>query len=194
MAFFAHMLGVIGIVGFFEFLWYLERWNTSRALLGLIAVVAIQRAINKVLISVVLSREFKHDETNRAWWTGRWYNRGLVAHVISQPAREFVVKIIELSLWSSDIIVGHLLLFMMTPLILVPFADTIHATALFWLRPSKQIRPPLYGQRQKQKRRWIIITYGSLYAAVITVFVVLLAIPVILHSTTSSNCTICDNL
>jgi 1,3-beta-glucan synthase len=59
--------------------------------------VAIQRAIHKVLISVFLSREFKHDETNRAWWTGKWYGRGLDAHVLSQPAREIIVKMIELS-------------------------------------------------------------------------------------------------
>ena len=82
--------------------------------MGLIAVVAIQRAIHKVLISVFLTREFKHDETNRAWWTGRWYGRGLGTHAISQPARELIVKIIELSLWSSDLLIGHFLLFMMT--------------------------------------------------------------------------------
>lgn len=93
-------------------------------------MIAIQRAIHKILISVFLSREFKHDETNRAWWTGRWYGRGLGAHVMSQPAREFIVKIIELSLWSSDLLLGHLLLFMLTPPILIPYFDRFHATLL----------------------------------------------------------------
>ena len=99
-------------------------------MLGLIAVIHIQRAIYKFLIAVFLSREFKHDETNRAWWTGRWYGRGLGTHAMSQPAREFVVKIIELSLWSSDILLGHFLLFMLTPPLLVPYIDRIHATML----------------------------------------------------------------
>jgi 1,3-beta-glucan synthase len=45
----------------------------------------------------VLSREFKHDETNRAWWTGKWYGRGLGNHAWSQPVREFLVKIVEVS-------------------------------------------------------------------------------------------------
>lgn len=49
---------------------------------------------------------------------------------MSQPAREFVVKIIELSLWSSDLLLGHFLLFMMTPPILVPYVDRLHATLL----------------------------------------------------------------
>lgn len=99
-------------------------------MLGLIAVIAIQRAIHKILIAVFLSREFKHDETNRAWWTGRWYGRGLGSHVMSQPAREFIVKIIELSLWSSDLLLGHLLLFMLTPPVLIPYFDRLHATIL----------------------------------------------------------------
>ena len=99
-------------------------------MLGLIAVINIQRAIHKFLIAVFLSREFKHDETNRAWWTGRWYGRGLGSHAISQPAREFVVKTIELSLWSSDILLGHFLLFMLTPPLLVPYIDRIHSTML----------------------------------------------------------------
>jgi len=98
--------------------------------LGLITVVAIQRALHKVLISVFLSREFKHDETNRAWWTGKWYGRGLGAHVLSQPAREFIVKIIELSLWSSDFLIGHVLLFMLTPALLVPYIDRLHSILL----------------------------------------------------------------
>jgi 1,3-beta-glucan synthase len=130
IAFIAHILGVIGMLGFFEFLWFLESWDVSHAVLGLICVIAIQRAVHKILISVFLTREFKHDETNRAWWTGRWYGRGLGTHVMSQPAREFIVKIIELSLWSSDLLLGHLLLFILTPPILIPYFDRFHATLL----------------------------------------------------------------
>lgn len=83
-----------------------------------------------MLISVFLSREFKHDETNRAWWTGKWYGRGLGAHAMSQPAREYIVKIIELSLWSSDFLTGHFLLLILTPPLLIPYVDRGHATML----------------------------------------------------------------
>ena len=96
----------------------------------MIAVIAIQRAIHKILIAVFLSREFKHDETNRAWWTGKWYGRGLGAHAMSQPAREFVVKIIELSLWSSDFLMGHILMFILTPPIVIPYIDRLHSMML----------------------------------------------------------------
>ncbi|KAG7451544.1 1,3-beta-glucan synthase [Guyanagaster necrorhizus] len=194
MAFTAHILGAVGMVGFFEFLWFLELWNVSHAVLGLITVISIQRAVHKILISVFLSREFKHDETNRAWWTGRWYGRGLGAHVMSQPAREYIVKIIELSLWSSDLIIGHILLFMLTPPILVPYFDRFHATILFWLRPSKQIRAPLYSIKQKRQRRWIIIKYGTIYVAVIALFVLLIALPAVFRTTLNFDCSICNSL
>jgi len=194
MAMIAHILAVIGMIAFFEFLWLLEQWSTSHAVLGLIAVIAIQRAIFKTLIAVFLSREFKHDETNRAWWTGRWYGRGLGVHAMSQPAREFVVKIIELSLWSSDLLIGHLLLFMLTPPVLIPYFDRFHATILFWLRPSKQIRAPLFTLKQKQRRRWIMIRYGILYILVIGIFIALILIPVLLRNSFHVQCAICDNL
>ena len=108
----------------------MELWNVAHAVLGLITIIFIQRAVNKILISVFLSREFKHDETNRAWWTGKWYGRGLGAHAMSQPAREFVVKIIELSLWSSDFLMGHILMFILTPPIVIPYIDRLHSMML----------------------------------------------------------------
>ncbi|KAJ7216464.1 1,3-beta-glucan synthase [Mycena pura] len=194
MAFIAHLLGTLGMVGFFEFFWFLELWNVSHAVLGLITIIAIQRAVHKIIISVFLSREFKHDETNRAWWTGRWYGRGLGSHVMSQPAREFVVKIMELSLWSSDLILGHILLLMLTPPVLIPYFDRFHATILFWLRPSKQIRAPLYSTKQRRQRRWIIIKYGIVYLLVVASIVCLIALPVLFRNTLHFDCSICQNL
>jgi 1,3-beta-glucan synthase len=102
----------------------------GHTVLGLIAIVFIQRAVYKLIIAVLLSREFKHDESNRAWWTGKWWGIGLGAHVMSQPAREFVVKIIELGLWTSDFLLCHVLLMILTPPLLVPYIDRAHSTML----------------------------------------------------------------
>jgi 1,3-beta-glucan synthase len=157
MAAIAHFGAVVGLVAFFEFMWWLEMWNTSHVVLGVIAVIAVQRFIFKFLIAVFLSREFKHDETNRAWWTGVWFNRGLGTHVLSQPAREFIVKVIEMGLYSADFIACHLVLMILTIPTLIPGFDRLHATMLFWLRPSRQIRPPIYSFRQRSQRRKIVI-------------------------------------
>lgn len=156
MAAIAHLGAVIGMVAFFEFLWYLERWNAARTALGVITVVAVQRCIFKILIAVFLSREFKHDETNRAWWTGVWFNRGLGSHALSQPAREFIVKTIEMGLYAADFITCHMLLLLLSFPMLIPFFDRLHATMLFWLSPSQQIRPPIYSLRQRSQRRKIV--------------------------------------
>lgn len=40
MAGVAHLGSVVGMVGFFEFLWVLDRWNVSHAVLGMIAAMA----------------------------------------------------------------------------------------------------------------------------------------------------------
>lgn len=148
MAFLAHGMCLFGLVAFFEFFvryipknacfftltlviqWFLELWDASHAVLGIIAIIAIQRAIQKILIAVFLTREFKHDETNRAWWTGKWYGRGLGNSAMSQPAREFIVKVVEMSLWSSDFLLGHLLLIILTPPILIPYVNSLHSMML----------------------------------------------------------------
>ena len=56
-------------------------------------------------------------------------------HSMSQPAREFLCKITELGMFAGDFILGHMLLFSMLPLVLIPHIDTVHSVMLFWLRP-----------------------------------------------------------
>ncbi|KAF9128263.1 1,3-beta-D-glucan synthase [Mortierella sp. 14UC] len=63
----AHAFSVISLIAHFEALWALKAWNMSHAVLGIIAAISVQRVVFKVLITVFLTREFKHDETNRAW-------------------------------------------------------------------------------------------------------------------------------
>ena len=47
-----------------------------------------------------------------------------------EPAREFIVKIVEMSLWSSDFLIAHFLLLILTPPTLIPFVDKLHSTML----------------------------------------------------------------
>jgi len=102
------------------------------------------------------------------------------------------VKIIELSLWSGDFLLGHLLLFMLAPPILLPYADSIHSTMLFWLRPSKQIRPPLYTLKQRKQRRVIIAKYGLVFIFMFAIFAALIALPAVFRETLDLNCPFCD--
>ena len=81
-----------------------------------------------------------------------------------------------ISLWSSDILLGYFLLFMLAIPLLVPYIDQIYATGLFWLRPSRQIRAPLYSLRQKRQRRRIVIKYGIIFLFIFALLVALIVI------------------
>ena len=129
----AHAIAVIMLLAFFEIMMFLEGFSFVKALSGMIAVVAIQRFVYKLIISLALTREFKADTANIAWWTGKWYTMGW--HTISQPGREFLCKITELGLFAADFILGHVLLFIMLPVLLLPYSDKFHSVMLFWLRP-----------------------------------------------------------
>lgn len=198
MAGIAHTLAVLGMLAVFEFFWYIEYWNTANMVLGLIAMIAIQRAIFKVITAVAISREFKHDETNRAWWTGRWYGRGLGGHAFSQPAREYIVKIMEMSIFTADFIATHLLMFALSIPLVLPFVDRLHSTALFWLRPSKQIHAPIYSLRQRAQRRSIVLRYTAVFLFAWAIFLALIIVPAVVQSTVYGDkeglCTFCETL
>lgn len=173
----AHAIAVISLIIFFEVMFFLEGFDFTKTLLGMITVIAIQRFLLKLIISTTLTRELKTDQANIAFWTGKWYSMGW--HTISQPARELLCKITELSLFAADFLLGHVLLFIMLPIILVPQVDKLHSIMLFWLRPSRQIRPPIYSMKQSKLRRRRVIRYAVLYFGLLIVFVALLVGPAI---------------
>ncbi|KAJ9148570.1 Glycosyltransferase family 48 protein [Pleurostoma richardsiae] len=173
----AHAIAVIMLLVFFEVMFFLEGFNFAKTLLGMVTVVAIQRFIFKLIVSLALTREFKTDQANIAFWTGKWYSMGW--HSVSQPAREFLCKITELSMFAADFVLGHILLFIMLPVIIVPQIDKLHSMMLFWLLPSRQIRPPIYSMKQSKLRRRRVVRYAILYFVLLVIFVALIAAPLI---------------
>ncbi|KAF9319692.1 1,3-beta-D-glucan synthase [Podila horticola] len=182
MAAVAHGVAVLTLLIFFEGMWALEDWKSGNAVLGIIAAIAVQRFVFKILVIIFLTREFKHDETNRAWWTGKWHGRGLGMHAITQPLREFMCKIIEMSMFACDFMMGHVILFMLFPICLIPWIDRWHSTMLFWLRPSKQIRAPIFSAKLRMERRLTAWSYGALFLVLMAIFVGLVVGPVVFKS------------
>lgn len=97
---------------------------------------------------------------------------------MSQPGRELLCKITELGFFSADFIFGHALLFLMCPVILIPYVDKVHSIMLFWLRPSRQIRPPIYTAKQTKLRRRRVIRFSVLYFFLLFVFLVVFVGPI----------------
>ncbi|OAD76323.1 beta 1,3 glucan synthase [Phycomyces blakesleeanus NRRL 1555(-)] len=180
MAALAHGWSVLNLIIIFEGLMLLEDWKLLNIVLGLISMVALQRFVLKVFTVMFLTREFKHDESNRGWWTGKWYGRGLGWHAISQPLREYLCKIVEMSEFAVDFVLGHFILFFLSVFCLIPYINTAHSLMLFWLRPSKQIRPPIWTAKQVRTRKKIAITYGILFLGLFLSFTGLLVAPLIL--------------
>ncbi|OAA49501.1 beta-1,3-glucan synthase catalytic subunit [Metarhizium rileyi] len=181
----AHAMAAIVMLIMFEGMFFLEGLNFPRTLAGMIAVISIQRFVFKLIVSIALTREMKTDQSNIAFWTGKWYSMGW--HSLSQPGREFLCKITELSMFAADFILGHWLLFMMLPVIMVPQVDKLHSMMLFWLKPSQQIRPPIYSMKQSKLRRRRVTRYAILYFVLLIVFIGLIVGPVVLKKTNVLN-------
>ncbi|KAL3426160.1 1,3-beta-glucan synthase component FKS1 [Phlyctema vagabunda] len=173
----AHAVAVIMLLISFEAMFFLSGFVFPKALLGMIASAAIQRFVYKLIISLALTREMKTDTSNIAFWTGKWYSMGW--HSLSQPAREFLCKITELGMFAGDFVLGHLLLFAMLPVIAIPKVDKVHSMMLFWLRPSRQIRPPIYSMKQSKLRKRRVLRYAILYFIMLIVFLALLVAPIL---------------
>jgi 1,3-beta-glucan synthase len=214
MAGFAHMLGVLGMLGMFEFAWYIERQDIANTLIGMLSAMAIQRFILKFLIALFMSREFKHDLANRSWWTGVWTNRGLGSSALTQPFREFIVKLVEMSAFTADFILAHILLFFLSLPCLIPKFDVVHSVSLFCkcssrelflyalisimfsgLRPSRQIRAPIFSYKQRTQRRRIVLKYTVVFYTVFAAFAALIVLPVVFRDDLNAiNCSICDSI
>ena len=115
---------------------------------------------------------------------------------MSQPAREFLCKITELGMFAGDFVLGHVLLFVMLPVIAIPHVDKAHSVMLFWLRPryvefssfllhtlltwySRQIRPPIYSMKQSKLRKRRVWRYAVLYFVMLVVFLALIVGPIV---------------
>jgi 1,3-beta-glucan synthase len=98
---------------------------------------------------------------------------------MSQPGRELLCKITEMGFFAADFILGHTLLFFMCPIILIPYIDQAHSMMLFWLRPSRQIRPPIYTAKQTKLRRRRVIRFSVLYFTLLVIFLALIVGPVL---------------
>ncbi|ODV58564.1 1,3-beta-glucan synthase [Ascoidea rubescens DSM 1968] len=182
MACIVHGISVIIHFIFFVIMWILQGFSFAKMTLGIICMIYFQRVLFKFMTIAFLTREFKHDHSNSAFWTGKWHGAAN-----TQPFREFCAKIIEQSEFAADFILGHMILFVQLPILLVPFADRWHSMMLFWLKPSKQIRPPIYSLKQAKLRKRIVRRYSLLYFLILAVFAILIVAPSVASTKVSDN-------
>lgn len=178
LAAFAHMISVFIHLITFELIWFLEGWSFVRTLACLLCIISIQNFIFKAVIILLLTRELRHDKINRSWWSGSWFQKAVGWTFITQPSREYVVKIIEMTLFAVDFILGHCLLFVQTIFVFIPYIDRWHTMALFWLSPKKQIKGRVLTKAQRRRRMFIVMRYFILYFLIFGLFLTLLIVPI----------------
>ncbi|KAJ2135184.1 1,3-beta-D-glucan synthase, partial [Coemansia sp. RSA 678] len=60
-----------------------------------------------------------------------------------------------------------------------------HSAMLFWLRPSRQSRPPIYSLKQRKQRRRSAILYGILFVLMFVIFLAIIVVPSVLKPSVS---------
>lgn len=181
IAAFVHFFSVLVHFTFFGLMCFAEHWDFTRSLLGCLASIYVQSLFFKNMIVFVLSRELKHDHSNRVWWSGGWVSAELGWRMVTQPAREYLCKIMECSMFAMDFTLGHMILFFQVPLLFIPYIDRWHTTMLFWLRPSRQIRAPIFSTKQKHLRVRLVRRYSILFFFMLLVFLLMTVGPFVLH-------------
>ncbi|ODV76843.1 glycosyltransferase family 48 protein [Suhomyces tanzawaensis NRRL Y-17324] len=174
----AHFLALVFSILNVGVLFLLQGWNYTRTICGLLFVLEFQKAISNFMFTALLSRELRDYDSNIAWWSGKWFGRGFGWMILSQPVREFFVKVLELNSFTQDFILGHFLLFAMAPCLFVPLVDGWHSSMLFWLKPSDTFRSPIYSRKQRRVRRTRVTMYALLFLLVFLLFVALIGAPI----------------
>ncbi|CCF60041.1 hypothetical protein KAFR_0I02620 [Kazachstania africana CBS 2517] len=180
IAFLAHGLSVTIYLITFELMWILESWNFTRTLILMITSINLHIVLFNIVTIIFLTKEFRNNKSHIAWWTGKWYNTGMGWHVISQPLREFLVKIMEMSYFAGDFFLGHFLLYMQTPILFIPLIDRWHSMVLFWLKPAAITSSTrIFSRKQKRLRNSIIRKYFLLYMLILIILVSSLVLPIL---------------
>ena len=159
----AHIISVFVYLFSFLFLLICQNWDISRSILGACASYNLQELFFKLVTILLLNREIKDEKSNKAWWTGSWLTSGLGWHVFTQPFREFVCKIIEMSYFALDFLISHFILLCQIPVLFIPYIDTIHSMLLLWLKPENMLKKPIYSPSKRRMRFRITITYFTLF-------------------------------
>ncbi|EGW34545.1 glucan synthase [Spathaspora passalidarum NRRL Y-27907] len=175
----AHALAVINHVFFFELLWLLQNWNFSRTLLGLALSILLQSWFLQTLTILFISREFRHDRSNRSWWSGKWATAGLGWYIITQPLRETICKLTEMTYFAGDLVASHVILYAQFPILFIPYVDKWHSLMLFWLKPGNQLRPRILSKRQKRKRRFQANLYLLIFLLSFVAFASIFVVPIV---------------
>eukprot|EP01135_Chromosphaera_perkinsii_P011253 Nk52_evm34s2367 gene=Nk52_evmTU34s2367 len=112
--------------------------------------------------------------SNDCFVNGDWSSSDFKTHAsgssLSFKLREFVCKVIEANLFMVDIIISHLVFFVVLFWSLIPYFDRLHTALLFWSSPfAPKARRPLEAKEKTSRNRAMGISAGIWSAIVICI-------------------------
>ena len=173
----AHITALVFYVITIVALFVSEGWNYVRSISGFLLITTIHRLFSRI-ITISLSRELHEDTTNKAWWSGKWFGKGLEWLIFTQPIREFFIKICELNQFSEDFLLGHGLLVVLSIPMMIPYIDKWHSLSLFWLKPTSLFAYPILSKKQNRRRNKKIMKYMLLFFSINLTLLSLLLAPI----------------
>lgn len=142
---------------------YLENFHVQRAILGILSITMIQKTFLLLINAVFLSRESVDGRSNRAFWSGKWLTARLGWRTFTQPGREFMCKVMELSYFAADFLIGHMIFYAQLPILFIPLINTFHSMILMWLKPGSHMRQQVLSQMEKRLRTLALLASMALF-------------------------------
>ncbi|KAJ3351692.1 hypothetical protein HDU83_008719, partial [Entophlyctis luteolus] len=152
--------------------WILSDFVFNRALLGFICFCMIQRLYIRIL-TLCLPREIETNNSNLAWWDGRW-NRMEGYRPFFAFIREYFCKVIEMTSFAMDVFQSHVLLLILFPFTWVKYIDDIHSGLVLWIPLSMKEKNL---SREARKAKQMKIVKGLSCLGLFVVLIVILVIP-----------------
>lgn len=174
-----HTIAVGTHVWAFFVLLYLQNLDVTTTILGFGVASMIQKTLLQAISILFLSREVMDGRSNRAWWSGKWLTAGFGWRTFTQPLREFVCKITEMSYFAADFIVGHAIFYSQLPVLLVPLVSATHSLMIMWLRPSNQVRQKFLPHKERRRQRHDLLSAILVFLINLVGLGVICAIPIV---------------
>ncbi|AET37842.1 uncharacterized protein Ecym_2089 [Eremothecium cymbalariae DBVPG len=176
----AHGFGIISHVVSFGIMCVLQKWDLNFIIVSLLTATLLESLFLSIIGLLDFSSNKYAEKSNFAWWSGQWFKEEVTWRLCIEPLFEYIRKILELSWFCADFVLGHLLLFFQIPILLVPNVNKIHSFMLFWKKAGYQIRPLLFSRKIKKKRQRIARLYSIIFVVMLAIFVVLFVSPLVL--------------
>ncbi|AMD22699.1 HHL071Wp [Eremothecium sinecaudum] len=172
-----HGLGILSHVISFGIMCILQKWDIQSIIITLLTAAMLESMLLSIMALFDFSSEGNAEKSSLAWWSGQWFREKFTFKLVIDSCFEFIHKVLELSWFCSDFVLGHLLLFFQIPILIIPNINKVHSFMLFWKKAGYQIRPLLFSRKIKRNRRRIKRIYSFIFILMLALFVVLFFSP-----------------